>query len=267
MNIFLSLDKSMNSSFSFTDEAIYYEEDPSTQGNWDFTSATKADNRKVNTSLKSKVDKVKKEKEIVLSDPEEDEDEEDEEEEEEEGRSEEGQIKGSTDEVIVEDEMEMENEEDDEEGRRAAEYFEEETEEAKSSVPTFHALHLSRPLLRAVTEMGFVTPTPIQYRCIPKVLAGRDLCAGAQTGSGKTAAFLLPTLERLLFRSKKITASRVLVITPTRELATQCHQMCSKLMQYTDVSAALVVGGLSIKQQEVELRNKPDIIICTPGKK
>lgn len=89
--------------------------------------------------------------------------------------------------VIEEDDAEDEEGED---SAAAREYFEEETEEAKSAardVPTFHSLHLSRPLLRAVTEMGFVSPTPIQARCIPKVLAGRDICAGAQTGSGKTA--------------------------------------------------------------------------------
>ena len=169
--------------------------------------------------------------------------------------------------VIIEEEDEEDNNLEDANKLAAVDFFEEETEDAKTvakDVPTFHSLHLSRPLLRSVTEMGFVIPTPIQARCIPKILAGRDMCAGAQTGSGKTAglcmfysvvmtvtilisnailmyvcniaAFMLPTLERLLFRSRRLNASRVLAITPTRELATQCHQMTSKLMQYTDIT-------------------------------
>ena len=87
----------------------------------------------------------------------------------------------------------------------------------------FTKLNLSRPLLRAIRKLGFVRPTPIQERAIPLALAGRDLCCSAVTGSGKTAAFLLPVLERLLYRPKRVSVSRVLIITPTRELATQCH--------------------------------------------
>lgn len=131
---------------------------------------------------------------------------------------------------------------------------------------SFAALHLSRPLLRAVSAMGFGSPTPIQRRVVPLALAGKDVCASAQTGSGKTAAFLLPLLERLLFRSRRVAATRVLVVAPTRELATQCRAMMGQLAQFTDVRSTLVVGGLSIKEQEAELRARPDVVICTPGR-
>ena len=80
------------------------------------------------------------------------------------------------------------------------EFFTEESEKSKEDAPqSFTQLHLSRPLLRAINEMGFTTPTPIQARCIPLALAGKDICAAAKTGSGKTAAYLLPILERLLY--------------------------------------------------------------------
>jgi ATP-dependent RNA helicase DDX27 len=97
-------------------------------------------------------------------------------------------------------------------------------------------------------------------------MAGHDVCGSAATGSGKTAAFLLPVLERLLYRPAKHAATRVLVVTPTRELAVQCHVVCKKLGQFTDITAGLIVGGLSLKVQAAELRARPDIVICTPGR-
>ena len=83
---------------------------------------------------------------------------------------------------------------------------------------------------------------------------------------GKTAAFLLPILERLLYRPKNQHATRVLIITPTRELATQCVSMLSALGQYTDIRSCLVVGGLSLQAQETDLRTRPDVVVCTPGR-
>jgi ATP-dependent RNA helicase DDX27 len=130
----------------------------------------------------------------------------------------------------------------------------------------FSKLNLSRPLLRAIRKLGFAHPTPIQERAIPLALAGRDLCCSAVTGSGKTAAFLLPVLERLMYRPKRVSVSRVLIITPTRELATQCHSMMQALGEFTDIRMSLVVGGLSVKVQETELRSRPDVIVCTPGR-
>ncbi|XP_010542208.1 PREDICTED: DEAD-box ATP-dependent RNA helicase 28 [Tarenaya hassleriana] len=136
---------------------------------------------------------------------------------------------------------------------------------------SFHAnsfieLNLSRPLLRACEALGYAKPTPIQAACIPLALTGRDICASAITGSGKTAAFALPTLERLLFRPKRVAATRVLILTPTRELAVQIHSMIQKIAQFTDIKCGLIVGGLSVKEQEVVLRSMPDIVVATPGR-
>ena len=102
---------------------------------------------------------------------------------------------------------------------------------------------------------------------IPVVLAGKDVCGSAVTGSGKTAAFCLPILERLLFRPRRIAATRVLIVSPTRELAVQTHLMLGKLCQFTDVVSCLVVGGTkNLRAQEAELRARPDIVVCTPGR-
>ncbi|KAL8514744.1 hypothetical protein ACS0TY_013722 [Phlomoides rotata] len=132
---------------------------------------------------------------------------------------------------------------------------------------SFLDLHLSRPLLRACEALGYSKPTPIQAACIPLALTGRDICGSAITGSGKTAAFALPTLERLLYRPKNRPAIRVLILTPTRELAVQIHSMIGKLAQFiTDIRCCLVVGGLSTKVQEAALRTSPDIVVATPGR-
>ncbi|KAG6774737.1 hypothetical protein POTOM_022106 [Populus tomentosa] len=142
---------------------------------------------------------------------------------------------------------------------------------APSEGTSFHAnsfmeLNLSRPLLRACEALGYTKPTPIQAACVPLALTGRDICGSAITGSGKTAAFALPTLERLLFRPKRILAIRVLILTPTRELAVQVHSMIEKIAQFTDIRCCLVVGGLSTKVQEAALRSVPDIVVATPGR-
>ena len=131
---------------------------------------------------------------------------------------------------------------------------------------SFSDLHLSRPLLKAIAALGYKTPTPIQAACIPLALSGRDICGSAMTGSGKTAAFALPILERLLHRPKQVAATYVLVLTPTRELAVQIHSMIQKLAQYTDVQVALVVGGLSSQVQASVLRKSPEIVVATPGR-
>lgn len=137
---------------------------------------------------------------------------------------------------------------------------------AKTKFETFADLKLSRPIMRAITQIGFEKPTPIQQRAIPIALTGKDICASAQTGSGKTAAFLLPILERLQFRSRRVQSTRVMIICPVRELATQCQSMLEQLSRFTDITCALAVGGLPLKAQEVELRNRPDVVICTPGR-
>ena len=131
---------------------------------------------------------------------------------------------------------------------------------------SFAALKLSKPLLKAVWELGFTSPTPIQAAVLPAALRGLDICASAVTGSGKTAAFLLPALERLVHRPRRIAATRVLVLTPTRELAAQCEEMGRQLARFTDVRFALIVGGLSSKLQEADMRTRPDILVATPGR-
>ncbi|KAG1656121.1 hypothetical protein FOA52_007820 [Chlamydomonas sp. UWO 241] len=134
------------------------------------------------------------------------------------------------------------------------------------SATSFADLNLSRPLLKACGALGYSTPTPIQAACIPLALSGRDICGSAMTGSGKTAAFALPILERLLHRPKQVAATYVLILTPTRELAVQIHSMVQKLAQYTDVQAALIVGGLSSTVQASVLRKSPEIVVATPGR-
>jgi ATP-dependent RNA helicase DDX27 len=132
---------------------------------------------------------------------------------------------------------------------------------------SFQEMNLSRPLLKAVSELGYVSPTPIQTRVIPLILAGHDVCGSAVTGSGKTAAYLLPVLERLLYTQHRIPAIRVLILTPTRELAAQVFSMASQLSAHArEIRSCCVVGGLSLKAQETELRARPDVVVCTPGR-
>merc|ERR1719193_2783261 len=114
--------------------------------------------------------------------------------------------------------------------------------------------------------MKFVHPTPIQAATIPVALLGRDICGCAATGTGKTAAYMLPVLERLLYRPKEVSVTRVLVLVPTRELGVQVYQVAKQLAQFTSVEVALSVGGLDLKMQEAMLRKNPDVVIATPGR-
>ncbi|KAI1419166.1 P-loop containing nucleoside triphosphate hydrolase protein [Xylaria sp. FL1777] len=162
-----------------------------------------------------------------------------------------------------------EDEEDPEEAAKRVAFFapvDEETLGKQSGKSSFQTMSLSRPILRGLNTVGFNTPTPIQAKTIPLALEGRDLVGGAVTGSGKTAAFVVPILERLLYRPNKIPTSRVVILAPTRELAIQCHAVATKLAGHTDIKFCLAVGGLSLKVQEAELRLRPDVIIATPGR-
>ncbi|KAF9785870.1 DEAD-domain-containing protein [Thelephora terrestris] len=133
---------------------------------------------------------------------------------------------------------------------------------------SFLHMNLSRPILKALTSLGFVSPTPIQAATIPVALLGKDVVGNAVTGSGKTAAFIIPVIERLLYRErgKKAAATRCLILVPTRELGVQCYEVGKKLSVHTDIRFCLAVGGLSLKSQEAELRTFPDIVIATPGR-
>ncbi|KAF1658933.1 putative ATP-dependent RNA helicase DDX27, partial [Aptenodytes patagonicus] len=130
----------------------------------------------------------------------------------------------------------------------------------------FQDMNLSRPLLKAITALGFKQPTPIQKACIPVGLLGKDICACAATGTGKTAAFILPVLERLIYKPRQAPITRVLVLVPTRELGIQVHSVTKQLAQFSSVTTCLAVGGLDVKTQEAALRSGPDILIATPGR-
>ncbi|XP_077023275.1 putative ATP-dependent RNA helicase DDX27 [Tamandua tetradactyla] len=131
---------------------------------------------------------------------------------------------------------------------------------------SFQDMNLSRPLLKAITAMGFKQPTPIQKACIPVGLLGKDICACAATGTGKTAAFALPVLERLIYKPRQAPVTRVLVLVPTRELGIQVHAVTKQLAQFCSITTCLAVGGLDVKSQEAALRAAPDILIATPGR-
>ena len=128
----------------------------------------------------------------------------------------------------------------------------------------FSALELHPDLLRGVKDLGFARPTPIQADAIPPALAGRDVLANAMTGSGKTAAFLLPIVHHLIDRSRGTT--RALVITPTRELAAQILEDLTDLAAHTPVRGAAVFGGVGMGPQERAFRSGVDLIVGTPGR-
>ncbi len=157
-----------------------------------------------------------------------------------------------------------------EHARRAAFFAPEEKvdkSKAKDMVSnSFQKMQLSRPILRGLAAVGFSEPTPIQSKTIPVALLGKDVVGGAVTGSGKTAAFIIPILERLLYRPKKVPTSRVAILMPTRELAVQCFNVAKKLASFTDVTFCQLVGGFSLREQENVLRSRPDVIIATPGR-
>ena len=134
---------------------------------------------------------------------------------------------------------------------------------------SFNNLGLRAELVRAVSEKGYTTPTPIQQQAIPLVLEGRDLMGSAQTGTGKTAGFTLPLLQRLAERKSPQNGRRVvraLVITPTRELAAQVHESVVSYSQGLPLKAAVVFGGVSINPQKQKLIRGVDILVATPGR-
>ena len=134
---------------------------------------------------------------------------------------------------------------------------------------SFAELGLSDAIVRAVTEHGYTTPTPIQAQAIPAVLKGGDLLAGAQTGTGKTAGFTLPLLQLLSNRPAKapeLRAVRALILTPTRELAAQVEESVRTYNKYVKLSSAVVFGGVNINPQMSRLKQGVDILVATPGR-
>lgn len=134
---------------------------------------------------------------------------------------------------------------------------------------SFDSLGLSDALLKAVADQGYTSPTPIQVKAIPPILAGKDIIAGAQTGTGKTAGFSLPLLQRLMenadlkLKPKKI---RALVLVPTRELAAQVYESIATYGKYLPLQAQVIIGGASINVQTRLLRHGCDIVVATPGR-
>ncbi|KAH0841169.1 hypothetical protein AYO21_06941 [Fonsecaea monophora] len=154
----------------------------------------------------------------------------------------------------------------DEKAKRAAFFAPENKHPDIKSASSFQQFSLSRPILRGLAALSFTTPTPIQVRAIPVALQGLDVVGSAVTGSGKTAAFLLPILERLLYRPRKVPTTRVAILMPTRELAVQCYSVATALARFTDITFAQVVGGFSLREQETILKKRPDVVIATPGR-
>ena len=130
----------------------------------------------------------------------------------------------------------------------------------------FESFHLDPRLLLAVTREGYTTPTPIQMAAIPLVLTGADMIGIAQTGTGKTAAFVLPILQKLLSNESHATGTRVLIITPTRELAEQIHETIKALGMGTGIKSATIYGGVSPLPQIKALRAGVEILVACPGR-
>ncbi|NBW78683.1 MAG: DEAD/DEAH box helicase [Betaproteobacteria bacterium] len=149
--------------------------------------------------------------------------------------------------------------------------FPELTSASPETSQSFSQLNLDAPLARAVAEMGYTSMTPIQAQAIPVVLQGRDVMGAAQTGTGKTAAFSLPLLQRLLKHENPSTSParhpvRALVLLPTRELADQVAQQIKLYAKYTKLRTAVVFGGMDMKPQTLELKAGVEVLVATPGR-
>ncbi len=140
-----------------------------------------------------------------------------------------------------------------------------------TSAVTFNDFGLAEPILRAVTELGYRDPTPIQAQAIPIVLQGRDVMGAAQTGTGKTAGFALPILQRLMAHANASASParhpvRALIIAPTRELADQIYANVAAYAKHTNLKSAVVFGGVDIKPQLAAMRAGCEVLIATPGR-
>lgn len=129
----------------------------------------------------------------------------------------------------------------------------------------FQTMGLNTHLLKAITRKGFSVPTPIQRKTIPLILDGQDVVGMARTGSGKTAAFVIPMIEKLKSHSAKVGA-RAVVLSPSRELALQTLKVVKEMSKGTDLRTTLLVGGDSLEEQFSSMTSNPDIVIATPGR-
>lgn len=133
-------------------------------------------------------------------------------------------------------------------------------------ITNFVEFDLHERLLLALEKQGFTTPTPVQVASIPAAMYGQDLMVSAKTGSGKTAAYVLPMLDRLLRKNPRDSGTRALILVPTRELARQVFKQVKALSSFTKLNTGLIIGGEDYKYQLIILRENPEIIIATPGR-
>lgn len=132
---------------------------------------------------------------------------------------------------------------------------------------SFTSLGLIEPLLRAINELGYTEPTPIQMQAIPAIIRGSDVLASAQTGTGKTAGFVLPILQNIHNKPRaKNNHARVLIVTPTRELAAQVHESIVQYGRHLSLRSAVVFGGVKISPQMMKLRGGVELLVATPGR-
>ena len=146
---------------------------------------------------------------------------------------------------------------------------------------SFSNFNLSKLIIKALSELEYYTPTKVQEKVIPIALNGHDIFVNSETGSGKTACFLLPIVQRIILSRKSnenkknkinnnnnnLIQNQALIIVPTRELALQCNEMLTKFLKYIDLNFVFLCGGLSVENQIKQMKNKiPDIIITTPGR-
>ncbi|MGH0131755.1 UNVERIFIED_CONTAM: hypothetical protein FKN15_048583 [Acipenser sinensis] len=284
-----------NADFEFGERDGLYSED------WAMADVlSQLKKRKAPTTLDDKIDKIRKKRKIEQKaskegkktktdsgeEVKEEEEEEEEEDGEEEGEKEDGEEEGeeeeegsdndedeeldefsSADEEVLTkaDTLKVKDRKRKKKKEEVPEVFFEDASQYDDSL-NFQDMNLSRPLLKAITTLGFKQPTPIQKACIPVGLMGKDICACAATGTGKTAAFMLPVLERLIYKPRQAPVTRVLVLVPTRELGIQVHSVARQLAQFTSITTCLTVGGLDLKSQEAALRAGPDVLIATPGR-
>lgn len=129
----------------------------------------------------------------------------------------------------------------------------------------FQSMNLDRPVLKAIYHKGYKVPTPIQKKVIPVILEGRDVVAMARTGSGKTAAFLVPIVQKLKTHSGQI-GVRTIILSPTRELALQTYKFTRELTKFTNLKSEVILGGDSMEKQFARIHENPDIIVATPGR-
>jgi superfamily II DNA/RNA helicase len=136
----------------------------------------------------------------------------------------------------------------------------------ETTLAGFAALGLNPRIIKGIEKLGYENPTPVQQQAIPKVMEQRDLLVNAETGSGKTAAFLLPAVNYFMAHPSPKTGTRCLILAPTRELAKQIDSHCNELAAFTYIKSGVITGGENFKHQISTLRKNPEIIIATPGR-